>query len=234
MIRYLIGTSAILFGLCAIANCQESDDQDEKALMEKASYILGHNMIKDFRAGRIELDVEQVIQGIREASAKQEPSMSKEEIEKVMTAFNDLADKKQQALFQELADKNMRAGLAFLKENATRDGVKQLESGLQYKIITTGEGENPKLRDVVKFHFIGKTIDGTIFQSTVETKKPAVTAVGGIGIRGVAEAIQRMKPGGKWQLYIPPSLAFGVSGAPPDIEPNQTLVFDVELLEIVQ
>jgi FKBP-type peptidyl-prolyl cis-trans isomerase len=143
-------------------------------------------------------------------------------------------EKRQQEKLREVADKNMRDGEAFRKENSLKDGVKQLENGLQYEILEKGHGESPGIEDHVKVHFVGKTIDGKIFESTREESQAPTLPVGAFGVRGIVEALLRMKPGSKWQLVIPPDLAYGVDGAMPEIEPNQTLIFEVELLEVVK
>jgi FKBP-type peptidyl-prolyl cis-trans isomerase len=135
---------------------------------------------------------------------------------------------------QELADKNMREGREFMKQHALKDGVKQLENGMQYSALETGDGPMPKITDRIKVHFVGTTLAGKEFESTRTNQQPAVIPVGGIGIRGIVEALLRMNVGSKWQVVIPPDLAYGVAGAPPDIEPNQTLIFEIELIEIVK
>ena len=119
----------------------------------------------------------------------------------------------------------------FLAENAKREGVKTTESGLQYKVLKSGAGKSPKATDTVKTHYHGTLIDGTVFDSSVQRNEPAVFGVGEV-IRGWTEALQRMKVGDKWRLVVPPELAYGPQGAPPDIGPNAVLVFEVELLGI--
>ena len=212
--------------------------QDEprapESLQEKASYLLGRDIIADFNGRLVEVDLEQLIAGIRAASAGKPSMLSAEDSASVMKVFSKDLEERQQRRMRELADKNMREGAAYLKEHALQDGVKQLESGLQYEVVAAGEGDPPKLTDRVKVHFVGKNLAGKVFESTVEQKDPAIVAVGGVGLRGIVDALLRMKPGAKWRIVVPPDLAYGVSGAPPDIEPNQTLVFEIELLEIVK
>lgn len=131
------------------------------------------------------------------------------------------------------ANKNKSAGDAFLAENKTKAGVVALESGLQFQIMTAGTGPKPKLEDEVKCHYHGTNIDGTVFDSSVERGEPAVFPVNRV-IPGWTEALQLMPVGSKWKLFIPAELAYGERGAGQDIKPNSTLIFEVELLEIVK
>ena len=212
----------------------QDETKPPESLAEKASYVMGRDVVKDFEDRLVEFDVEQLIAGIRAAAAGKPSVLSDEDIASVMATFGREVEKRQQQKFQELADKNMREGVAFMKENSLKESVKQLENGLQYEVLAAGDGVSPKITDRVKAHFIGKSLAGKIFESTAEEKVPPTIAVGAIGIRGVAEAMLRMKPGSKWSLVVPPELAYGVDGAMPEIEPNQTLIFEVELLEIVK
>jgi len=133
--------------------------------------------------------------------------------------------------FAEQAEKNAKAGEDFLAENANKDGIVVLDSGLQYKIIKAGEGEKPDPRDRVECHYEGKLLNGTIFDSSIQRGKTATFAVNGV-ILGWQEALPLMKVGAKWQLFIPSNLAYGYYGSRPSIGPNETLIFDVELIDI--
>jgi len=135
------------------------------------------------------------------------------------------------AEMEALAAKNKAAGEAFLAENAKKEGVKVTKSGLQYKIIEEGEGPSPGPSDMATVNYRGTLIDGTQFDSSYDRGQPATFPVGGV-IAGWTEALQLMKPGAKWQLFIPSDLAYGERGAGKDIGPNSTLVFDVELLSV--
>ena len=126
----------------------------------------------------------------------------------------------------------LEAGKAFLEENKKKEGVVVLPSGLQYKILTAGNGPKPKASDTVKCHYEGRLINGQVFDSSVRRGEPAEFPVGGV-IQGWVEALQLMPVGSKWQLYIPSNLAYGTHGAGQSIGPNETLIFDVELLAIV-
>jgi len=142
-----------------------------------------------------------------------------------------------QAYFTEIskaeADKNIKSGEEFLAANASKSGVVTLPSGLQYEIITAGTGAKPTAADQVKCHYHGTTIEGKVFDSSVDRGEPAVFPVGNV-IPGWTEALQLMPVGSKWKLFIPAALAYGERGAGADIKPNSTLIFEVELLEIVK
>ncbi len=124
------------------------------------------------------------------------------------------------------------AGEKFLAENKTKEGVHTLKSGLQYKVLKEGKGAKPKATDTVKCHYEGRLIDGTVFDSSIRRNEPAEFPVNGV-IAGWVEALQLMNVGAKWQLYIPSELAYGAHGAGQSIGPNETLIFDVELLDIL-
>ncbi len=232
MTRFLIFVS-ILPLWSNIAAAQEEANSPE-SLNEKASYIMGRDIVKDLQERLVEFEIEQLIAGIRAAAAGKPSVLTEEDMNSVMDSFGRALEKRQQQQMQELADKNMRAGQAYVKKHALKDGVKQLENGLQYEVLATGEGPSPKITDRVKVHFIGKTLEGIVFETTAKEKDAITIAVGGIGVRGVLEAILRMQVGSKWRVVVPPDLAYGVAGAPPEIGPNQTLIFEVELLEIVK
>jgi FKBP-type peptidyl-prolyl cis-trans isomerase FklB len=135
-------------------------------------------------------------------------------------------------VIQAQAAENTAAGEAFLKTNGAAEGVTTLPSGVQYKVVTTGNGAIPTAENQVKVHYTGKTIDGKVFDSSVERGEPAVFPVGGL-IKGMTEVLQKMKVGDKWVVTIPSQLAYGQNG-PPQIGPNQVLIFELELIEIMK
>ena len=153
------------------------------------------------------------------------PKILPEEANHILESFMAKANQGQ-------SNNNLEEGLKFLSENSTKEGVIELPSGLQYKVLNEGDGELPILTDQVKCHYHGTLIDGTVFDSSVERGQPAVFPVNGV-IQGWIEAIQLMSTGSKWKLFIPSELAYGKQGAGGAIGPNTTLIFDVELLEIV-
>ena len=218
-----------------ISKTQETGDENPvvpATLVQKASLLISYNLVKDMKDQEVEVDTEKMIEGIRLAAAGKKPNMSDEEILSVMQTFQRQVMRQQQARMMKLADDNNRKGAEFLKKNLLGDGVKELESGLQYKILNQGDGETPVAADRVKVHYKGSLIDGRVFETT-DGGPPATFRVGGV-IRGFTQALLRMKVGDKWQLFIPGDLAYGLQGNPPDIGPNQTLIFELELVEIVK
>ncbi|MDY6993172.1 MAG: FKBP-type peptidyl-prolyl cis-trans isomerase, partial [Pseudomonadota bacterium] len=179
----------------------------------------------------IDINLDILIRGMSDALGDKEPLLSEEEINKVLTNFQRERIAKQAQQRKQAAEENMKKSEAFLAENKAKEGVKTLESGLQYKVVTPGEGEPPKATDKVTVHYKGTLIDGTEFDSSYQRGKPASFAVNRV-IKGWTEALQLMKPGAKWQLFIPPQLAYGERGAPGKIGPNETLLFEVELLAV--
>jgi FKBP-type peptidyl-prolyl cis-trans isomerase FklB len=144
---------------------------------------------------------------------------------------NDIINKYFQGAMERKAEKAKEEGAAFLAENAKKEGVVTLPSGLQYKVVKMGDGPKPKASDKVTTHYHGTLIDGTVFDSSVERNQPASFPVGGV-IQGWQEALQLMPVGSKWILYVPYNLAYGDRGAGPKIGPYSTLIFEVELLKI--
>jgi len=159
-------------------------------------------------------------------------AMTRDQMRQVMTTFRQQMMAKQKQRQQVDGAKNLAMGKAFLEANGKKEGVKVLPSGLQYKVIKKGTGKTPTAADKVKTHYRGTLIDGTEFDSSYKRNAPAVFGVTQV-IKGWTEALQLMKEGAKWQLYIPANLAYGERGRP-GIPPNSTLIFDIELLEVVK
>lgn len=194
--------------------------------MDKLSYALGMSMASNLmNSGLKNIDVDSFVKAFTEIMDNKTPSMSPQEANQIL---QDYFTKQQ----DEMLNKNMEAGKAFLEENKKREGVVTLPSGLQYEVINEGDGAIPKATDKVKCHYHGTLIDGTVFDSSVQRGQPAVFGVNQV-IKGWVEALQLMSVGSKWRLYIPSDLAYGKQGAGGSIEPNTTLIFDVELLGIV-
>lgn len=230
--------------LLASLNCLQAQDDAEtqddaqttppRSLEEKASYLLGRGIIDDFRAQQINVDLEQLILGIRAAAVGEANLLSDEDARSVMEVFGREVEKRQQAQLRQAADQNMRASSDFLRQHALQADVIQLESGVQYRVLAAGSGAKPTLADRVKLHLTGKTVSGTQFESTIESQQPLEIPVGGIAIRGLMETLLRMNTGSKWEIVVPPELGYGVSGAPPEIGPNEVLIFEIELISIQQ
>lgn len=201
--------------------------------LDRISYALGLSMGNNFRSSGIQtLDIHDFADGVAAVFSGETPKMTydeaKEEIRKFFTAM----EEKQKEAAAQMAKVNEEAGAAFLGENGKRPEVKTTASGLQYEVIEEGTGAMPKAGDQVTVHYTGKLIDGTVFDSSIERGEPATFGVTQV-IPGWVEALQLMKEGAKWRLFIPSALAYGPQGAGGVIGPNQTLIFDVELLEVV-
>ena len=204
-----------------------------KTDFDRASYSIGLSLGQDFKMRDMPMNPDIIAMGIRDVLEDNKPLLSQEEAMASLQQLQTLAAAKQQATLAEMASKNKTAGEAFLAENGKRDGVVTTASGLQYEILQAGSGKIPKATDSVSVDYLGTFIDGNEFDSSYKRGEPANFSVEGI-IPGWTEALLLMKEGAKWRLYVPSDLAYGEQGAPPVIEPNSTLVFEVELKEILQ
>jgi FKBP-type peptidyl-prolyl cis-trans isomerase FklB len=198
---------------------------------KKVSYAIGLDIGKNFKERAMDLDIEILIQGLRDAQGSGQPLLGKDEIQKVMTQFQQDMMKAEQEKKIGQAQVNKAKEEAFLAENAKKPGVKVTPSGLQYLVLSTGTGPMPKATDTVKVHYRGTLLDGSEFDSSYKRNQPAVFPLNGV-IKGWTEALQLMKVGSKWQVFLPSSLAYGEQGAGQVIGPNATLIFEVELLGI--
>lgn len=195
--------------------------------MDKVSYALGLSIGNNFQnSGIKDLQIEDFVKGLKDVLAEAQPAISYDEAKEVI---NDYFIKLQ----KEKLEINKKAGEEFLNINRHKAGVVELPSGLQYEVLKQGTGVKPTATDKVKCHYHGTLINGTVFDSSVERGEPAVFGVSQV-IPGWVEALQLMPVGSKWRLFIPSHLAYGEHGAGQAIEPNSTLVFDVELLDIVK
>jgi FKBP-type peptidyl-prolyl cis-trans isomerase FklB len=194
--------------------------------MDKISYALGLSLGNNLLGSGVNaLDYGQLAQGIQDVMEQKKPKMSYEEAQTVINDFF-------QSLQAEGGEKAQSEGKAFLEENSKRAEIVTLPSGLQYEIMTEGAGATPKATDTVKVHYHGTLIDGKVFDSSVNRGEPATFGVTQV-ISGWVEALQLMPVGSKWKLYIPSELAYGAQGAGQAIAPHSTLIFEVELLEVV-
>ncbi len=193
--------------------------------MDKISYAIGMSMASSLmNSGLRNIDVESFMKAFSEVMNNEATTMSPEEANETLQEYFS----KQQ---ENMLNKNLEIGRAFLEENSKKESVVILPSGLQYEVISEGTGAMPKATDSVKCHYHGTLIDGSVFDSSVQRGKPAVFGVNQV-IKGWVEALQLMKVGSKWRLFIPSELAYGSQGAGGSIEPNATLIFEVELLGI--
>ncbi|WP_162426195.1 FKBP-type peptidyl-prolyl cis-trans isomerase [Pontibacter pudoricolor] len=196
-------------------------------LQEKISYIIGRDMAGNLKKQGIDVNPDAFIKGMKEAIEGKPSALSQAEVQEAMMELQQEMGAKQGAAGAE----NQKAGEAFLAENKNKEGVKTLPSGLQYEVLNEGTGKSPSASDKVTTHYHGTLIDGTVFDSSYERGQPATFPVNGV-IAGWTEALQLMKEGAKWRLYIPSALAYGSQGAGDVIGPNAALIFDVELISV--
>ena len=200
---------------------------------DKISYAVGMNIGKTVEALDFNIDLDKLIAGLSASFQKKPGLMSDSEMGMVLNSLQQQIQEKAMAEQTAKADENLRKGKEFLAENAKEKGVKTLESGLQYKVLKKGDGAKPTAEDTVKVHYRGTSIDGAEFDSSYKTGNPVEFPVGGV-IAGWIEILQLMHVGEKLSVAIPPELAYGENGAPPVIEPNSVLLFELELIEIVK
>jgi FKBP-type peptidyl-prolyl cis-trans isomerase len=217
----LVSTAALM--LLAVG-CQKKLDTD----MKKASYAIGTQIGQNLKQQSIDIDADVLAMAISEAVAGKESKLTKEQIQEAMQKLQEASIKKQQAE----AEDNKKKGMEFLEKNKAASGVKVTPSGLQYQVITEGNGAVPNAEDVIKAHYKGTLVSGQQFDSSYDRGTPAEFPVKGV-IPGWTEALQMMKTGSKFKLWIPPELAYGPSPRP-GIPANSVLSFEVELLEIVK
>jgi FKBP-type peptidyl-prolyl cis-trans isomerase FklB len=198
---------------------------------EKLSYSIGMNLGGSLKKDSVEVDPDLLAKGFKDSYAGGKTALTEDEARQAIMTFQKAMMAKQAEATHKMAEKNKVEGEKFLAENGKKEGVKTLPSGLQYKEITPGKGVSPKSTDTVTTHYKGTLIDGTEFDSSYKRGQPASFQVSGV-IPGWTEALQLMKEGSKWQLFVPSSLAYGERGAGRDIGPNATLIFEVELISV--
>ena len=198
---------------------------------DKDSYSLGYQFGESLKRGGVDIKLTAYTYGIQDALGGKEPLMRIEEIRATVRGLRQRTIVAQKEKHKELAAKNLFEGKTFMQKNAKIKGVKTLPSGLQYRVLVKGSGRNPKANDTVTVHYSGTFINGTEFDSSYKRGRPQTFQVNGV-IRGWTEALQLMKEGAKWQLFIPPKLAYGERGRGSRMPPNSTLIFEVELISI--
>ena len=224
---------AIALLLFAAAPIHAQEQQALTTQKEKIGYAIGVDAARNFKRLGLDFDLETLIKALHDVYSGNKLLMSDEEMLTVMTAYQKEITQKQADAAKIAAEKNKKEGDAFLAANKAKEGVITLPSGLQYKILKEGDGKKPTDADTVQVHYRGTLIDGTEFDSSFKRGQPATFPVKQI-IPGWREALKLMPVGSKWQLFIPPELAYGARGAGSDIGPNATLIFEVELLAIKQ
>jgi len=223
---------AAFLGIGLLVNLAQAEEQstlkDEK---DRVSYSIGSDIGHRLKSQSVDIDPEILAKGIKDSYMGNKPLMTDQEVRETLIAYQKEMRAKQEERAKALGEKNKKEGEAFLAENKKKEGVKVLPSGLQYKVITEGTGKTPKLTDTVTVNYTGTLVDGTEFDSTYKRGEPAKFPVDKV-IPGWTEALQLMKEGAKWQIFIPSDLAYKEKGAGNIIGPNATLIFDIELVSI--
>lgn len=228
-LRMILALVLSIFFVVALASGKET----LKNQADRVSYALGLDIGNDLKQQSIEVNTDILMKGIKDALSGGKRLLSDDEIRETMFTFTKELVEKEAEVRKKLAERNKKDGMAFLAENKKKEGVKTLASGLQYKVISEGNGKSPKATDTVIINYRGKLINGTEFDSSYRRGEPATFLVNG-AISGWTEALQLMKVGAKWQLFIPSNLAYGEEGTGNLIEPNASLIFEVELVSIKQ
>lgn len=216
------GLIAIACGSTALAAPKELS-----APAQRYSYTLGFQAVKPIIQQGVDLDRAAYLRGAEDAIKGSAPALTQEESQAAMQELRTNFEAKRTAL----ADKNLAASKAFLAKNAKEPKVVTLPTGMQYKVLASGKGAQPKSTDTVTVHYRGTLANGTEFDSSIARKEPATFPVNGV-IKGWQEILPMMKVGDKWNVYIPPEMAYGPSGAGAAIGPNEMLIFEIELLDV--
>jgi FKBP-type peptidyl-prolyl cis-trans isomerase len=232
LLTLIIVAVACMCNVWADDDKEHADDVKLENEMQKVSYSMGYQLSKSMKQDGVELDIPAFTQAIKDVFADKDPRINEEDMRKALTDFQKSMMKKRQETREKEGKENMKEAENFLKKNKDEEGVQVTDSGLQYKILEEGKGKSPTADDKVKVHYKGTLLDGTQFDSSYERGKPAEFFVKGV-IPGWTEALQLMKEGSKWQIWIPPDLGYGERGAGRDIKPNSLLIFEVELLEVL-
>lgn len=220
-----------VLGACSKAPEVKDKDVELETFTDKVSYVLGTDIGSSIRETKTEMNLEVLYRGLEDSLNERELKLTTEQIAAVKKEFSQKLQQEYTARIEEAGRKNLAEGEAFLQENAAKEGVVTTPSGLQYKVLVEGDGPRPALTDQVKVNYRGTLLNGKEFDSSYARNEPVVFQLNSV-IPGWVEAMQLMKVGSKYQLFIPAALAYGEREAGPDIGPNSTLIFEVELLGI--
>src|SRR2546430_16593285 len=222
MKKFIVIVSASLLALPLLGQEKSPQLKDQK---DKVSYSLGMNIGFNLSRQKVDVNPDILAAGIKDSLAGK-PQLTPEQVKEVMAQF----EKDMEAKQKQAGEKNKTEGVKFLEDNKKKPDVKNTASGLQYKVIKEGTGEKPKATDTVSVNYRGTLIDGTEFDSSYKRGQPATFPLNGV-IKGWTEGLQLMKTGSKYQFFVPANLAYGDRNVGPDIAPNSTLIFEVELLD---
>jgi len=221
-----------LLSIGLLASLAQAEDQASlKDPKDRLSYSIGVDIGQRLKSQSIEVDPEMLSKGIKDIYTGGKPLMTEQEVRDTLAAFQKDMIAKQKERAKVIGEKNKKEGEAYLEANKKKEGVKTLASGVQYKVITEGTGKTPKLTDTVTVNYKGTLIDGTEFDSSYKKGQPATFPVNKV-IPGWTESLQLMKEGSKWQIVVPPALAYKEMGAGNMIGPDATLIFEIELISV--
>ncbi len=221
--------AVVLLSLSYITASPAQEAYKPGTTIEKISYAMGFRMAQDlFRQNMTLVDAKALAAGVDAALQGEPLGLSPQDMQQVVSAYQQLVMQKA----SEQSDLNKKAGDAFMLANKDKDGVKVFDNAVQYRILAEGSGAKPKSDDTVKVHYVGRLLDGRIFDSSRQRGEPAEFKLEGV-IKGWSETLQQMPTGSRWLVWIPPELAYGTRGAGGRIGPSMTLEFEIELLEVM-
>ncbi|MGE4499163.1 MAG: FKBP-type peptidyl-prolyl cis-trans isomerase [Hydrogenovibrio sp.] len=223
-------TTVLLATLSSTGLTALADDTKLNSVDKKASYALGSDLAKNFQQQGVEIDIPALVLGMQDVMENKSLRLTDAEMQQAVNEVKKQVMQKQAEARKKLAEDNAQKGEAFLAKNKKRDDVKVTKSGLQYRIIEPGKGATPKEDDVLTANYKGTLVDGTEFDSSYSRGTPIEFQMGDV-IPGWGEALKMMKPGAKWEIFVPPSLGYGSKGAGDIIGPNETLIFTIELIK---
>ena len=217
---------------CSKSKISEARPVELSTKMDSISYGMGVNLGSSYKRQDFDIDPDLFFNGFVTSYNKQESLLTENDTRQMLRDYYKTVRMNKSEKQNLLAEENQKKSSKFLKNNKTADGVIELSSGLQYKVIRAGSGESPTVNENVKVHYTGKHLDGTVFDSSVESNEPAIMSLRSLP-KGWKEALQLMNSGAKWELYVPPALAYGRRGSGGKIGPNELLILEVELIDIV-
>ena len=226
-------TAISIVCLCALSSVSFAQTvSTNSSVQEQVGYSFGYLMGRSNAESVKNLDLDAFMQGLKTAADGSKPALTDEEMAHILTQYKKQSDAKQLIELKQKATANAKIGTEFLAANAKKSGIQRTKSGLQYQVLKAGTGSSPKANSLVKVNYEGRLIDGTVFDSSIARNQPAEFQVSQV-IQGWTEGLQLMKQGAQYRFFIPAELGYGQIGSGDAIEPNSTLIFDVELLEIL-